>query len=108
MRAYTKKFIESQTDEWLRDFSDKYEDASATKRLALYDHYKLVEKELTDRYEQECKELYEAETRMELGSTACNYLDGVYDYDDVGDPSDNWEQQYRSKDAPLFQSVYSN
>lgn len=50
MRAFTKKFIETQSDEWLEDFYDSYVNSpNAYKKVLLSERVTLVAKELDKR-----------------------------------------------------------
>jgi hypothetical protein len=50
MRAFTRKFIETQSTEWLEDFfGDYHNKANAYKKVLLKEHVMLVAKELDKR-----------------------------------------------------------
>ena len=89
MRKFTRKFIETQSDEWLNDFYNDYDEANEYKKVLLKEHFQLVKKEIIKRNAIESAKLYKAESTAEYGQYAMDRLDGAYDMPDVGDPSDN-------------------
>ena len=78
MRAFTRKFIENQSDDWLNNFYNEYV-AVHRKEVLLREHFKLVAKELDKRNAIESARLYKAESTAEYGQTAMDRLDGAYD-----------------------------
>jgi len=81
MRAFTRKFIENQSDDWLNNFYNEYVEANEYKQVLLREHYKLVAKELDKRNAIEAARLYKAESTAEYGQIAMDRLDGAYDYE---------------------------
>ena len=92
MRAFTRKFIENQSDEWLNNFYNDYIEANEYKKVLLKEHFELVAKELDKRNTIESARLYKAESTAEYGQTAMDRLDGAYDVEDIGCPFDNADQ----------------